>query len=151
MDPQTALSHLHNTSEQLSILDLSRPILDPSASDPDTTKRDSTSSTTALPTPSLLAADLAHYRDLFSKLRFSYVEQVTKERFLRSVVADPPEFVDAGENAELEERLKAEKAVLKSKKEEVRMLVEEMERQGRALAGREFCSSLFLGRWRGEM
>src|SRR4051812_1324386 len=37
------------------------------------------------PTPSSLEADLAHYRELFAKLRFSYVEQVTKEKFIRAI------------------------------------------------------------------
>jgi len=83
----------------------------------------------------LLAADLAHYRDLFSKLRFSYVEQVTKERFLRAITSDPPEFVAASENALLGEKLVLDKAGLKERKEEVGNLIGELEEQGRSLAG----------------
>jgi len=137
MDAHTALAHLQ-APQHLTILDLSHPILHPSSRS--TTKRDSNVSNDSpapITSPSLLAADLAHYQDLFFKLRFSYVEQVTKERFLRSIVADPPEFVDVAENAELEERLKAEKEILRVKKEEVRALVGEMEGQGRALAERK--------------
>lgn len=92
--------------------------------------------TNSLP-PSALTADLAHYRDLFSKLRFSYLEQVTKERFLRAIAADPPEFADASENAALERKIGEDKAVLKGKKEEVRGMCGELEEQGRMLAGRE--------------
>jgi len=78
-----------------------------------------------------------HYQELFSKLRFSYVEQVTKERFLRAVTAEVPEFVGQGENAELEAKLREDKAALKAKKEEVRGLIAVLEEQGRGLAGRE--------------
>lgn len=88
--------------------------------------------------PAALTVDLAHYRDLFSKLRFSYLEQVTKERFLRAIVADPPEFADASENAELESKIAGDKEVLKGKKEEVRGMCAELEEQGRMLAGSEY-------------
>ena len=88
-------------------------------------------------TPAILSADLAHYQDLFSKLRFSYVEQVTKERFLRAITSEKPEFVDPAENVELRERLAADKTALKERKAEVREIVEALEEQGRQLAGRE--------------
>lgn len=94
------------------------------------------SSTSTVP-PAALTADLAHYRDLFSKLRFSYLEQVTKERFLRAIVADPPEFADAAENVELERKIGEDKKVLKGKKEEVRGICGELEEQGRMLAQRK--------------
>ncbi|KAL8883440.1 MAG: hypothetical protein Q9215_008228, partial [Flavoplaca cf. flavocitrina] len=71
------------------------------------------------PTPTSLAADLSHYRDLFSKLRFSYLEQVTKEKFLRAIVGDPPLIVESSENVELEKQLGEIKAVLKMQKEDV--------------------------------
>ncbi|KAL8662478.1 MAG: hypothetical protein Q9168_008253, partial [Polycauliona sp. 1 TL-2023] len=85
------------------------------------------------PTPSSLAADLSHYRDLFSKLRFSYLEQVTKEKFLRAIVGDPPLIVESSENVELEKQLAEIKAVLKMQKEDVGRLVEELENRGREL------------------
>lgn len=95
MDPQDALEQLQQPTE-LYILNISQPILDPTSSE----KRSSNASDQER-TPSALRADLEHYRELFSKLRFSYVEQVTKERFLRAVTAEQPEFVDVGENQEL--------------------------------------------------
>ncbi|KJX93581.1 hypothetical protein TI39_contig4290g00001 [Zymoseptoria brevis] len=120
MDPNDALAALRAPNAQsLSIISLTA----------------SKSSPSTLP-PAALAADLTHYRDLFSKLRFSYLEQVTKERFLRTLTADPPEFADAQENAELEERLVGLKARLKEKKGEVRDMIGELEEQGRVLAGR---------------
>lgn len=84
----------------------------------------------SLLTPTALAADLAHYKDLFSKLRFSYLEQVTKEKYLRSIVGDPPLVVSHEDNLALEGRLGAMKTELKAKKDEVDALVAQME--GRA-------------------
>jgi len=136
MDVEAALTELHSIN-QLTILDLSYPILNPSSSS--AVKRASgasDASSQAITTPALLVADLAHYRDLFSKLRFSYVEQVTKERLLRAITSDPPEFVDSSANAELGEKLKVNKAALKEKKEELQILIGELEAQGRSLASR---------------
>jgi len=136
MDADAALTELQHIN-QLTILDLAYPILNPSSSS--ATKRTSgvsDASNQANITPALLAADLAHYRDLFSKLRFSYVEQVTKERLLRAITSDPPEFVESSANAELGEKLKVDKAALKEKKEELQTLIGELEAQGRSLANR---------------
>lgn len=135
MDAETALAALHPVND-LTILSLSGPILNPPPTANQTRTSDASDTASTL-TPTLLAADLAHYRDLFSKLRFSYVEQVTKERFLKALVSDPPEFVDGKGNAELEAKLRVDKAGLKERKEEVRVLVGELEEQGRSLAGRE--------------
>ncbi|OAL36761.1 hypothetical protein AYO20_03816 [Fonsecaea nubica] len=85
-------------------------------------------------TPATLLADLAHYKDLFSKLRFSYLEQVTKEKYLRSIVGDPPLVVSHEDNLLLEERLAVMKRELKAKKDEVDALVEEMEGRARDVA-----------------
>lgn len=136
MDVSSALSQLRQPTT-LSILHLSEPILttNDSANNSINNSQDA-SYTQLINAPSSLSADLVHYRDLFSKLRFSYVEQVTKERFLRAVIADQPEFVSAEDNAELEERLKTDKAELRAKKEEVRALIGELEAQGRQLAQR---------------
>ncbi|KAI9841864.1 MAG: hypothetical protein M1837_000334 [Sclerophora amabilis] len=86
--------------------------------------------------PASLEADLAHYKDLFSKLRFSYLEQVTKEKFLRAIVGDPPLVVEASENTALEAELAEVKASLKAQKVEVAELVEELERKGVELGQR---------------
>ncbi|KAL2425963.1 hypothetical protein ABEF95_007793 [Exophiala dermatitidis] len=87
-------------------------------------------------TPASLAADLAHYKDLFSKLRFSYLEQVTKEKYLRSIVGDPPLVVSHSDNLALETKLAAMKAELQTTKRGVDALVAEMEEQARLLAQR---------------
>ncbi|KAH8690487.1 hypothetical protein BGW36DRAFT_56361 [Talaromyces proteolyticus] len=88
------------------------------------------------PTPASLDADLTHYKELFSKLRFSYLEQVTKEKFLRAIVGDPPLVVGHNENVELETKLAEVKQELQNQKEEVRVMVEVMEKTGRDLAKR---------------
>jgi len=85
-------------------------------------------------TKSSLDAELEHYKDLFSKLRFSYVEQVTKENFLKAIVADPPQLVDTAENARLEQDLAQAKAALKAKKEETNQKVQELQELASRLA-----------------
>ena len=105
------------------------------ATRPSVASSEASSSHPAL-TPTTLALDLQHYRDLFSKLRFSYLEQVTKEKYLRSIVGDPPLLVAPAENAELEEKLAVMKRELKGKKMECDELVGEMEETARRLAGR---------------
>ena len=73
------------------------------------------------------------HQELFSKLRFSYLEQVTKEKFIRAIVGDPPLVVDHQENIELEAALAESKATLKAQKTEVAELVAELEQRGREL------------------
>jgi DNA repair exonuclease SbcCD ATPase subunit len=131
----------NDTEVQLAILRVSEPIASAAeiadfARSP--LKRNSDVSATALDnsTPASLEADLAHYKELFSKLRFSYLEQVTKEKFLRAIVGDPPLVVGHNENTELEAELANVKQELRQRKEEVRMMVEEMEKTGRELARR---------------
>lgn len=81
-------------------------------------------------------------QELFSKLRFSYLEQVTKEKFLRAIVGDPPLVVGHNENVELEAQLVQTKEELRRKKEEVRVMVEELEKKGRDLARRKFSNAI---------
>jgi hypothetical protein len=137
------------TTTPLSILHLAEPILEASSatatntSSPAPNRSTFTTSTASAPdqqpgvlTPSSLSADLQHYRDLFSKLRFSYLEQVTKEKYLRSIVGDPPVLVTPADNAALEEKLVGMKAELKAKKRETDALVEELEGFARELAAK---------------
>jgi chromosome segregation ATPase len=129
-------------SRPISILQLSEPISTALAHldnlDGSTTQRTSDVSNSSLeaPTPASLQADLAHYRELFSKLRFSYVEQVTKEKFIRAIVGDPPQIVTSAENQALERDNAAAKAQLKALKADVAATVEELETLGRDLARR---------------
>lgn len=124
-----ALDEIRSTRE-ISIIKLSEPI---SSSTPqDARQRTSDASNSALdaPTPSSLAADLAHYKELFAKLRFSYVQQVTKEKFIRAIVGDPPMIVTMEENMELEKENAVVKKELKELKTEVADMVTDLERRG---------------------
>ncbi|KKZ60415.1 hypothetical protein EMCG_00701 [[Emmonsia] crescens] len=141
--PSKALAALQQIGPgtRLSILKISEPIsttTDTAGSAQSPSKRRSDVSTDAFdnPTPASLEEDLTHYKELFSKLRFSYLEQVTKEKFLRAIVGDPPLVVGHHENVELEAELAQVKEELRRRKEDVRLMIEEMERMGRALATR---------------
>ncbi|KAJ5192429.1 hypothetical protein N7449_008571 [Penicillium cf. viridicatum] len=128
-----------NLKDRLAIIRISEPIsTEVGGSYPSPSKRTSDVSVSNFddPTPALLEADLAHYKELFSKLRFSYLEQVTKEKFLRAIVGDPPMIVGHNENMELETQLADVKAELKARKEDARIMIEEMEQMGRDLANR---------------
>ena len=64
---------------------------------------------------------------------------MTKEKFLRAIVGDPPQIIEQQENVELEAQLVAVKADLKVQKADVAALVEELEARGRELS-RRACS-----------
>ncbi|KAG4426939.1 hypothetical protein IFR05_017578, partial [Cadophora sp. M221] len=81
----------------------------------------------------LYHTDSDSYQELFSKLRFSYLEQVTKEKFIRAIVGDPPLVVEHQENIDLEAILATSKTALKAQKTEVADLVAELEKRGREL------------------
>lgn len=85
-------------------------------------------------TPATLQADLSHYKELFSKLRFSYLEQVTKEKFLRAITEDSPQLAEQEENDELEQKLLEAKAELREIKDDVVQLLSQLEALGKRLA-----------------
>jgi len=121
---------------EVSIISLSEPILNAISADPRQRTSDASNSSLDAPTPTSLEADLTHYKELFAKLRFSYVEQVTKEKFIRAIVGDPPLIVTPQENADLEKENLAAKAQLKALKVEVAHMVAELEKRGRELSQR---------------
>lgn len=125
---------------EISIIKFSEPISSalPQAGADTNNARTSDVSTvsTDAATPASLEADLAHYKELFAKLRFSYVEQVTKEKFIRAIVGEPPLIVTPQENLELEKQNAQAKAQLKALKMEVADMVEDLERRGRELSRR---------------
>ncbi|KAF4310206.1 hypothetical protein GTA08_BOTSDO02074 [Botryosphaeria dothidea] len=122
--------------QEIKIIELSNEIRPNPAQNGD--KRNSAASEMSADdaTPASLQADLIHYKELFSKLRFSYVEQVTKEKYLTAITVDPPQFVEPRENVELEAQLKEVKASLKAQKVEVAEMLAELERRGRDLSKR---------------
>ncbi|KAI1157572.1 hypothetical protein F5B18DRAFT_163583 [Nemania serpens] len=144
--PEEILAELQAlvANQEITILKLSEPISaeiaqlqaqSQSQSQPQRTSDISTASLDAT-TPASLEADLTHYRELFAKLRFSYVEQVTKEKFIRAIVGDPPLIVSPQENVDLESRNLAAKATLKALKTEVSDMVADLETRARDLGAR---------------
>ncbi|KAG5985254.1 hypothetical protein E4U43_006096 [Claviceps pusilla] len=129
------LKHLQS-KQDISIIKLSDTIIDPAEQASRQRASDASNSLLDGPTPASLEADLAHYTELFAKLRFSYVEQVTKEKFIRAIVGDPPLIVTAQENLDLEKDNARTKAELKSLKQEVALMVAELEERGRQLSQR---------------
>lgn len=139
--PQSAQEALNtlkslDSGHQLNILRLSEPISTDLAAQQQQRTSDVSNSSLDAPTPASLEADLTHYRELFAKLRFSYVEQVTKEKFIRAIVGDPPLIVSPQENVDMELQNSVTKAELKALKTEVVTMVEELEKKGRELAKR---------------
>ncbi|OTB07320.1 hypothetical protein M426DRAFT_318005 [Hypoxylon sp. CI-4A] len=141
MAPPTAenvLARLRSLSvgQEVTILKLSEPISAAVSQLQDPHQRTSDISAASLDatTPSSLEADLTHYRELFAKLRFSYVEQVTKEKFIRAIVGDPPLIVTSQENVDLEKENLEAKATLKALKIEVSEMVAELEEKARTLS-----------------
>ncbi|KAK8230662.1 hypothetical protein HDK90DRAFT_456117 [Phyllosticta capitalensis] len=140
--PETAIQRLHELqkNQNTSIIELSNDFGPKPSSD--ATKRNSTGSEASADdadhatSPATLQADLIHYKELFSKLRFSYVEQTTKEKFLTALTTDPPEFVEPQENLELEAQLVEVKASLKAQKLQVAETLAQLERRGRELSQR---------------
>lgn len=124
---------------EISIIKLSEPIssvVHQAGQDANSARTSDVSSSSVDATPASLDADLAHYKELFAKLRFSYVEQVTKEKFIRAIVGEPPLIVTPQENVELERQNAAAKAQLKALKMEVADTVKELESKGRELSRR---------------
>ncbi|KAF6822059.1 Kinetochore protein Sos7 [Colletotrichum plurivorum] len=125
-----------NENNEISIVRLSEPISSAAAQESRQRTSDASNASQDATTPSSLEADLQHYKELFAKLRFSYVEQVTKEKFIRAIVGDPPVIVTPQENLELEKDNLAAKAELKALKVEVADMVARLEAKGRELAKR---------------
>ncbi|ROW16346.1 hypothetical protein VPNG_02687 [Cytospora leucostoma] len=122
---------------EISIIKISEPIfsaLPQPTQDANHVRTSDASNSPVDTTPASLEADLAHYKELFSKLRFSYVEQVTKEKFIRAIVGEPPLIVTPQENLELEKHNVAAKGQLKALKMEVADMVEELEEKGKELS-----------------
>lgn len=122
--------------QEITILKLSEPISTEIALLHEQSQRTSDISNSSLDatTPASLEADLTHYRELFAKLRFSYVEQVTKEKFIRAIVGDPPLIVSPQENVDLEKQNLKAKATLKALKTEVADVVIELEKTAKDLS-----------------
>ncbi|CAH0039173.1 unnamed protein product [Clonostachys solani] len=123
-------------SQDINIIRLSEPISSSVPQDGRLRNSDASNVSLDAPTPASLDADLAHYKELFAKLRFSYVEQVTKEKFIRAIVGDPPLIVTMQENLDLEKENAVAKSELRALKLDMADMVTELERKGRELSKR---------------
>lgn len=120
----------------MSILALAEPLLHASSPSTQQSTHSDPNFDTGPLDPTILNADLEHYRDLFSKLRFSYLEQVSKEKYLRAIVGEPPLIATIEDNAALEEKLVGLKSELQTKKRASEAIVLELEGLARDIAAR---------------
>ncbi|KAJ3025322.1 UNVERIFIED_CONTAM: hypothetical protein HDU68_007257 [Siphonaria sp. JEL0065] len=65
-----------------------------------------------------MEAELTFHKELFSKLKFNFLEQTTKEQFLTRALAQPPQWCCPQEIAETERTIKDLKTHLKAYKKE---------------------------------
>ncbi|KAJ3011383.1 hypothetical protein HKX48_006862 [Thoreauomyces humboldtii] len=94
--------------------DLGRGITFPDTDRPDSERLDIPALLKAH--PKNVEAEFLFHKDLLMKLKFLWVEQKTKEGFLRRALDIPAREPSAAENAELDNRDAPEKALLKQKK-----------------------------------
>ncbi|CCE79706.1 Piso0_001790 [Millerozyma farinosa CBS 7064] len=69
--------------------------------------------------PSCVGDEINSRKELFSKLKFQYLEQVTKEKFLRAILETPPVYIEKGDIDAIQEKNTSAKAALKEVKTNV--------------------------------
>ncbi|KAF9215292.1 hypothetical protein BGZ59_001777 [Podila verticillata] len=62
-----------------------------------------------------MEGDLEYYKDLFEKYKFNYIEQDTKEKFLKEILQDSPPEITLASNNELEAKNAENKRLLDEK------------------------------------
>ncbi|KAI9143767.1 hypothetical protein BKA69DRAFT_1058876 [Paraphysoderma sedebokerense] len=67
--------------------------------------------------PKYAENEVEYFQALFSQLKFNYLEQDTKEKFLKQVLTDIPIIMDSDEVATVENEIANKKRSLKSKKD----------------------------------
>ncbi|KAJ5692343.1 hypothetical protein N7462_001766 [Penicillium macrosclerotiorum] len=123
---------------QLAIIRISEPISDVGDFSASPVKRSSDVSIAALndPTPASLEADLTHYKVSDTPASQWNICAANADSISPSDCGGTPLVVGHNENVELETQLAEVKAELKSRKEEARLMVEEMGKLSRELADR---------------
>ncbi|KAJ3409771.1 hypothetical protein HDU80_009748 [Chytriomyces hyalinus] len=71
-----------------------------------------------LSNPRNMDSELRFHKELFSKLKFNFLEQTTKETFIKRALAQPPQMCQTNEINESETRIRALKSDLKKYKRE---------------------------------
>ncbi|CAM0137331.1 unnamed protein product [Umbelopsis sp. WA50703] len=83
--------------------------------------------------PQNFAMAAEFYKDHFAKLKFNYLEQETKERFLKSLLKEPTVNVEQSDNWEIDRQNREEKQKLKTGKLETIALKREITTLGKTL------------------
>lgn len=83
------------------------------------------------PLPQLIDKDIEFQRENFYNLKLAYLEQETKEKFVRAVVSDPPLVIEASDIGRIEAENNAKKEGLKRQKQECKDMQRELEELSR--------------------
>lgn len=87
------------------------------------------------PRPQLIDKDIEFQRENFYNLKLAYLEQETKEKFVRAVVSDPPLVIEASDIGRIESENNAKKAGLKKQKQECKDMQQQLEEMSRYVCG----------------
>jgi hypothetical protein len=69
--------------------------------------------------PKNVLSELQFHKDLFSKLKFNYIESESQDKFLKRVLEIPALFVGEEDVLNLQEKISGQKEKLKSKKDQI--------------------------------
>ena len=103
-----------------------RRVYNPSQ-DGDNNENDKSTDVQVNPKPQLVDKDIEFQRENFHNLKLAYLEQETKEKFVRAVVSDPPLVIEASDISSIEAENNHKKKVLGAHKDECRELQRELE------------------------
>ncbi|KAA8915099.1 hypothetical protein TRICI_002758 [Trichomonascus ciferrii] len=94
-----------------------------------------TGEVTVNPNPTVLPQEIQKHIEQFENMKVTYLEQETKEKFLRSIISDPPVFVEQSNVEEIEAENKQKKANLKKQKAQVNEVQRQLD-----LLSRQLCA-----------
>lgn len=94
-----------------------------------------TGEVTVNPNPTVLPQEIQKHIEQFENLKVTYLEQETKEKFLRSIISDPPVLVEQSNVEEIEAENKQKKANLKKQKAQVNEVQRQLD-----LLSRQLCA-----------
>lgn len=77
--------------------------------------------------PGCVGDEINSRKELFSKLKFQYLEQVTKEKFLRAILETPPVYIEKGDIDAIQDKNAGAKAALKEVKNNVQKKMAEID------------------------
>ncbi|CAN6674741.1 hypothetical protein TRVA0_063S00298 [Trichomonascus vanleenenianus] len=83
------------------------------------------------PDPTLIPQELQKHIEQFNKLKVAYLEQETKEKFLRDIITDPPVLVEQENVQQIEHENRLKKGSLKERKSQVAELQHQLDSLGR--------------------